>query len=141
MVKVCCVALLAMAYTWVDGKLRLLAETFRSAVLWPVRSTVEGELAAELATARLAARYPGAVGLNTTEIAHVAEAAMVVGQFVLLPRWKSPALVPVKVMLDTVTGLPVALVTCTDCCALVSPSAAEKTLSPVGDSVRLVPAG
>jgi hypothetical protein len=83
-------------------------------------------------------RVPLAVGLKTTLVEQLAEAARLVPHVLLLIA-KSPALVPPMVTLLMVMEEAVPFVNVADCAALVDPTAVLGNPSDVGDTVTLPP--
>jgi hypothetical protein len=79
---------------------------------------------------------PGADGVNVTEIVQLAFASNVAGLLGQLDHCaKSPAFVPVKPMLFTVSGAFPELVKVTVCAPLVPPTIVLANVKPLGESV------
>jgi hypothetical protein len=104
----------------------------------PVSATVCGEPVALSPTARLAVNVPTARGLNSTEMAQVAEAASDEPQ-VFADFREDVALVPVMFEDRSVTAEALVFLTVTVCAAVVAPTVVDAKVRLVGDSVTVSP--
>jgi len=132
-----CVA--ALVPTAVDGNVKedgVIVRPVLAAAPVPERATVCAVLEAESAIDNEAGSDPTAVGLNSTEMVQLAEAARDVVQVVADFTYED-APVPVNPIVPSVTAETLVFFTVTTCAAVVDPTVVEANVRVVGDTVTV----
>src|SRR5271157_2501637 len=112
------------------GNVKLIGDKVTGTTALPLRSTICGLPAPEVATATDPLTVPGMDGLNVTAIVHLAPAARGPPQGV--PPLPAAAKFPLAVRELMVTALPLVLVTVTVFAALVAPTPVALKLAVAG---------